>query len=178
MKYREENGRRYHGYKDGSYLLPNDETEQNRLDLVSPTLQWLPLHISHIENQNHHVFTMVNKGRGGGLYRAPIDKPARVLDVGTGTGIWVMDFGEYAIPYTLYPPRPRLSMLTQAKRTQRIPHHRHRPLSHPTNMGNTQCRVPRRRRRRRVDRAKVRLHPHSHARGRGQRLAGAFAKSL
>ena len=95
MKYREENGRRYHGYKDGAYLLPNDETEQNRLDLVSPTLHWLRLYVSHTQNQNHHVFTMVNKGRGGGLYRAPIDKPARVLDVGTGTGIWVMDFGEY-----------------------------------------------------------------------------------
>ncbi|KAE9369972.1 TAM domain methyltransferase [Stipitochalara longipes BDJ] len=73
MKYREENGRRFHGYKDGSYLLPNDETEQNRLDL------------------SHHVFSMVYKGKLG---RAPIDKPARVLDVGTGTGIWVMDFGD------------------------------------------------------------------------------------
>lgn len=73
MKYREENGRRYHGYKDGNYLLPNDETEQNRMDL------------------SHHVFTMIYKGE---LCRAPIDRPARVLDVGTGTGIWVMDFGD------------------------------------------------------------------------------------
>ena len=45
---------------------------------------------------SHHVFAMVYKGN---LYRAPIDKPERVLDVGTGTGIWVMDFGEYV--YTL-----------------------------------------------------------------------------
>lgn len=27
----EENGRTYHSYKDGKYLLPNDEAELNRL---------------------------------------------------------------------------------------------------------------------------------------------------
>jgi ubiquinone/menaquinone biosynthesis C-methylase UbiE len=40
-------------------------------------------------------------GKWEGTYRAPIDRPARVLDVGRGTGIWVMDFGEYvSIPHT------------------------------------------------------------------------------
>lgn len=30
----------------------------------------------------------------GGLYRAPINEPRRVLDIGTGTGIWAIDFAE------------------------------------------------------------------------------------
>jgi hypothetical protein len=62
-----ENGRRYHSYKAGQYFAPNDEQEQERLDLL------------------HHVQSMV---LGGELYRAPIEEPQRVLDVGTGTGIW------------------------------------------------------------------------------------------
>lgn len=28
------------------------------------------------------------------LYLAPIDRPHRVLDIGTGTGIWAIEFGE------------------------------------------------------------------------------------
>jgi len=31
MKYRMENGRRYHAYKEGKYVLPNDEDENERL---------------------------------------------------------------------------------------------------------------------------------------------------
>jgi ubiquinone/menaquinone biosynthesis C-methylase UbiE len=69
--YRYENGRRYHSYRDGSYLLPNDEAEQDRLDL------------------NHHIFCLV---LGGQLFRAPIGRhPQRILDLGTGTGMWAMD---------------------------------------------------------------------------------------
>lgn len=29
-----ENGRRYHAFKDGSYVMPNDESELERLDLT------------------------------------------------------------------------------------------------------------------------------------------------
>ena len=29
------------------------------------------------------------------LYLAPIEKPQRVIDLGTGTGIWAVDFGKY-----------------------------------------------------------------------------------
>ncbi|KAF4313836.1 methyltransferase type 11 [Botryosphaeria dothidea] len=32
--YEHENGRRYHGYKKGTYFAPNDEDESDRLDLV------------------------------------------------------------------------------------------------------------------------------------------------
>lgn len=34
-KYRNENGRTYHAFRDGQYLMPNDDEEQERLDLVS-----------------------------------------------------------------------------------------------------------------------------------------------
>ncbi|KAH8687701.1 TAM domain methyltransferase [Tricladium varicosporioides] len=72
-KYREEHGRRYHAYRDGKYLFPNDDQEQDRLDL------------------HHHVFNLVFDGK---LFHAPIDKPTRVLDAGTGTGIWAIDFAD------------------------------------------------------------------------------------
>lgn len=65
FKYRRENGRTYHALKDGDYFMPNDAEEQDRLDL------------------QNHVFLLVNNGK---LFTAPVDNPARVLDVGTGTG--------------------------------------------------------------------------------------------
>ncbi|KAK3331848.1 S-adenosyl-L-methionine-dependent methyltransferase [Cercophora scortea] len=72
LDYRKENGRTYHAFKDGSYALPNDEIENERLDL------------------QHHVFALTFDGK---LHIAPLPKaPAHVLDVGTGTGIWAIDF--------------------------------------------------------------------------------------
>ena len=74
MNYKYENGRRYHSYREGSYPLPNDESEQERLDLL------------------HHIFKLMLDGE---LFRAPIPPdPHRVLDFGTGTGIWAMDFAD------------------------------------------------------------------------------------
>ncbi|KAF1827469.1 S-adenosyl-L-methionine-dependent methyltransferase [Dissoconium aciculare CBS 342.82] len=69
-----ENGRRYHAYREGNYLLPNDAEEQERLDL------------------SHHIFRLQ---LGGALHFAPIDRNLkRVLDLGTGTGIWAIDFAD------------------------------------------------------------------------------------
>lgn len=45
-------------------------------------------------SQSHHIYRMLLKGE---LCRAPIKNPARVLDIGTGTGIWAIDFAEYVI---------------------------------------------------------------------------------
>lgn len=40
----------------------------------------------------HHIYRLLI---GGELFLAPIGKnPQRVLDLGTGTGIWAMDFAE------------------------------------------------------------------------------------
>ncbi|KAI5780130.1 S-adenosyl-L-methionine-dependent methyltransferase [Geopyxis carbonaria] len=69
-----ENGRRYHRYQEGTYPMPNDETEQDRLDL------------------HHHIFTLLQRGK---LFFAPIGpSPHRILDIGTGTGIWALDVAE------------------------------------------------------------------------------------
>lgn len=76
MKYREENGRTYHAYKEGAYAFPNDDPEADRLDL------------------QHHLFNLTFDGN---LFVAPIPKDKKfnhVLDVGTGTGIWAIDFAD------------------------------------------------------------------------------------
>ncbi|KAL1850094.1 hypothetical protein Plec18170_007192 [Paecilomyces lecythidis] len=73
--YRYENGRRYHAFHEGAYLVPNDEEEQDRMDLL------------------HHIYRLLLKGE---LNLAPIGSdPQRVLDIGTGTGIWAIQFAEY-----------------------------------------------------------------------------------
>jgi 16S rRNA G1207 methylase RsmC len=68
-------GRRYHGYREGEYMLPNDETEQDRLDM------------------QHAIFRYSLDGK---LITAPIE-PAQlhdVLDVGCGTGLWAIDVAD------------------------------------------------------------------------------------
>ncbi|KAH8703832.1 S-adenosyl-L-methionine-dependent methyltransferase [Talaromyces proteolyticus] len=71
--YKHENGRRYHSFRDGEYLLPNDDREQDRLDL------------------GHHIFKLI---LNGDLFRSPIDNPQSALDICTGTGLWAIDFAE------------------------------------------------------------------------------------
>ncbi|KAG6995671.1 hypothetical protein G7Y79_00043g079550 [Physcia stellaris] len=71
--YKYEHGRRYHAYQEGRYILPNDEQEQERLDI------------------QYHA---VRLAYGDKTFLAPITDPQRVLDVGTGTGIWAMDFAD------------------------------------------------------------------------------------
>lgn len=45
----------------------------------------------------HHMFRLA---LGGKLFLAPIkDGPIRALDIGTGTGIWAIEFGESGSKY-------------------------------------------------------------------------------
>ncbi|UZP39241.1 hypothetical protein NXS19_007057 [Fusarium pseudograminearum] len=77
LQYRQENGRTYHGYKDGKYNVPNDEQENERLDL------------------QHALFLRTFDDNLG--FAPPNDPDAKVkhvLDVGTGTGIWALDFAD------------------------------------------------------------------------------------
>ncbi|OWP04674.1 hypothetical protein B2J93_5693 [Marssonina coronariae] len=68
------NGRRYHSYRAGTYWGPNDDNAQENLDLF------------------HHIFSLTFDGR---LFLAPIaPNPQRVIDLGTGTGIWAIDFAD------------------------------------------------------------------------------------
>ncbi|RKK72439.1 hypothetical protein BFJ69_g10120 [Fusarium oxysporum] len=74
LRYREENGRTYHAYKDGAYALPNDEIENERLDL------------------QHHLFLLTFDER---LHAAPLPKTLnRAFDAGCGTGIWAIEFAD------------------------------------------------------------------------------------
>ncbi|KAM0421281.1 hypothetical protein ACHAPT_011003 [Fusarium lateritium] len=77
LDYRKENGRTYHKFHDGKYHFPNDDVENERLDL------------------QHHIFYLTLDGKLGFAPPNKADsKVARVLDLGTGTGIWAMDFGD------------------------------------------------------------------------------------
>lgn len=74
VQYKWRHGRRYHAYREGQYNFPNDDKEQDRLDMV------------------HHVFRRLI---GDKLFLAPIDPDGkRILDIGTGTGIWPIQLGD------------------------------------------------------------------------------------
>ena len=68
--YRKIHGRTYNAPKTAEYWAPNDDQQNEGLDLL------------------HNSLMMI---MGDKLFLAPIgDNPQLVLDVGTGTGIWAM----------------------------------------------------------------------------------------
>ncbi|KJR83426.1 sam domain protein [Sporothrix schenckii 1099-18] len=69
---RDENGRKYHGFKDGKYLLPTDDEELERQEYQYALC----------------LYTF------GALSFAPLTKVNRVLDAGCGPGHWVIDFAD------------------------------------------------------------------------------------
>ncbi|KAK0726057.1 S-adenosyl-L-methionine-dependent methyltransferase [Lasiosphaeris hirsuta] len=76
LDYRAIKGRTYHSARHPTdYFTPNDEQQQESVDLC------------------HHYLTLL---LGGKLYLAPLNEDAieNVLDIGTGTGIWAIDFAD------------------------------------------------------------------------------------
>jgi SAM-dependent methyltransferase len=75
LEYRQLHGRTYASSKTGDYWGPNDERQSEGLDLI------------------HNALTIL---LGDKLFLAPInqDNPGRVLDIGTGTGTWAIDFAD------------------------------------------------------------------------------------
>lgn len=73
-RYRYENGRRYHAYRDGTYYAPNDEKNQSYETVV------------------HHLWLLTLHDK---LFLAPVQSPKRILDVGSGTGLWAVDIADH-----------------------------------------------------------------------------------
>lgn len=69
-----EHGRRYQSYKNSRYPIPNDDAELSR------------------EDMKHAMLLELLDGQ---ISFAPLGKsPQNILDIGTGTGIWVIDAGD------------------------------------------------------------------------------------
>ncbi|OLN81082.1 Trans-aconitate 2-methyltransferase 12 [Colletotrichum chlorophyti] len=95
LDYREENGRTYHRYKDGKYAIPNDEKENDRLGEVTGTSVSTDMELTIEPDLQHNLFLLTfDNALGLAPPNKPDSKVKRVLDVGTGTGIWAIDFGE------------------------------------------------------------------------------------
>lgn len=74
-----ENGRYYHGFLRGRYLFPDDEMEKERLDIYHKLFL-----VARKEQLHQHQL----------LPRQYCEGPRKILDLGTGTGIWAIDIAE------------------------------------------------------------------------------------
>lgn len=87
-----ENGRGYHRYLTGSgkdYVIPDDEEEQDRLDLQHHIFRKTlhdRLHLCPLPTSSGTAAPSTAEGAAGPAYE--------VLDLGTGTGAWAIDFAD------------------------------------------------------------------------------------
>ncbi|CAG8450186.1 12742_t:CDS:2 [Ambispora leptoticha] len=76
IEYRLINGRRYHNLSNSMYFVANDDEEANRLSRYHDAI----------------------KDIWGGLFNSPVEEKlrqgARVIDIGCGSGIWILDMAQ------------------------------------------------------------------------------------
>ena len=116
LDYEFENGRRYHAYKAGrespffttfsdhgeevlivtsDYPLPNDEvciTSKTSSPNIPPSNCESPsqIELDRLDLQHHVIKLLLN----GEIHLAPLDNPRRILDIGTGTGLWAIEMAD------------------------------------------------------------------------------------
>ncbi|KAE8445626.1 hypothetical protein EG329_013260 [Mollisiaceae sp. DMI_Dod_QoI] len=99
-----ENGRRYHKFREGHYQFPVGSAEAHcpyswlsvsavdcstGTDIPSKSANDEPEQAR--EDMKH---AMIVNLCGGALHYSPLQNPQRILDMGTGTGIWAIDMGD------------------------------------------------------------------------------------
>ena len=85
-----ENGRRYHSYRKGHYLFPNDDREQDREDLKHAMYLKLfnkTLHFAPINTEGANV---IDLGTGTGK----LVENTKVFELMNFLGIWAIDFAD------------------------------------------------------------------------------------
>ncbi|KAL2163761.1 hypothetical protein VTH06DRAFT_5820 [Thermothelomyces fergusii] len=119
MRFRQENGRSYHGWKpERGYILPSDKEERERLGESARTSRLpFPKRVGGLTRVfdtalQHHMFHLTFDGA---LYHCPAGKEGpplrRVLDGGTGTGLWAIEFADahpetHVVGFDLSPIQP------------------------------------------------------------------------
>ncbi|KAI9810621.1 MAG: Secondary metabolism regulator lae1 [Pycnora praestabilis] len=71
-----ENGRLFHGFRKGIYMYPCDEQEKDRMDIY------------------HKIFSVARREQLHQPKLTPYLTHARIMDLGTGTGIWAIDVAD------------------------------------------------------------------------------------
>jgi len=68
-----EYGRRYHGYRDGKHIFPNDDVNAQNEEIAHA------LFLRRLDDK---------------LFMSPIQQPRQILDIGTGIGLWALDMAD------------------------------------------------------------------------------------
>ncbi|KAL8859199.1 MAG: hypothetical protein Q9178_004302 [Gyalolechia marmorata] len=88
-----ENGREYHGFRRGMYMYPCDKVSISFDRIKDPPLKAL----QDEQQRMDYLHALFEVARRKELHEHPIvsiDGPPRILDLGCGTGLWVLSMAE------------------------------------------------------------------------------------